>query len=106
MVFGLAPGGRGGGYLTMNVTQRESRLLTEGSICVTEFFKNFEPFCMNFRKFHNHDYEFCPFEDATARSIQISSVVTNILKKLPTYQNHIRNSGEKPTHMNGTSSIS
>ena len=54
--------------------------------CMTEFFKNFDPLCMNFRKFRNHIYEFCQFEGA--RSIQISSVVVKILKKLPIYQNH------------------
>ena len=32
---------------------------------------------MNFRKFPNHGYEFCPFEDAS--SIQISSVVIKFL---------------------------
>ena len=48
---------------------------------MTEFFKNFEPFCMNFRRFRYHVYEFCHFEDA--RSIQISSVLIKILKKLP-----------------------
>ena len=42
---------------------------------MTEFFKNFEPFCKNFRKFRNHVYEFCGLEDA--RSIQISSFVIN-----------------------------
>ena len=31
---------------------------------MAEFFKNFEPFCMNFGKFRNHFYEFCRFEDA------------------------------------------
>ena len=43
---------------------------------MTEFFKDSEPFGMNFRKFHNHVYEFCQFEDV--RSIQISSVVVKI----------------------------
>ena len=52
---------------------------------MTEFFKNFEHFCMKFRKFHNEVYESCRPEDA--RSIQISSVVIKILKKLPIYQN-------------------
>ena len=52
---------------------------------MTEFFENFEPIGMNFRKFHTHFYEFCQFEDA--RSIQISSDVTKIRKKLPIYQN-------------------
>ena len=37
-----------------------------------EFFKNFEPFCMNFRNFRDHVFEVCRFEDV--RSTQISSV--------------------------------
>ena len=74
----------GGGYLTVNVTRPE-RDFDKGPTSITEFFKNFEPFCMNFRKFRNHVYEFCRFEDAG--SIQISSVVIKILKKLPIYQN-------------------
>ena len=53
--------------------------LTKGPICMTEFFKKFEPFCMNFRKFRNHIYECCRFEDA--RSIQFSLLVIKILKK-------------------------
>ena len=53
---------------------------------MTEVFKNFQPFGMNFRKFRKHVYEFCPFEKA--RSFQISSVVIDILKKIPIYQNY------------------
>ena len=50
-----------------------------------EFFKNFEPFCMNFRKFSYHVYGFRRFEDAS--SIQIASVVAiKILKTLPICQ--------------------
>ena len=40
---------------------------------MTEFFKNTEPFSINFGKFRSHVYEFCRFEDA--RSIQISLVL-------------------------------
>ena len=38
-----------------------------------EIFESFGPCCMNFRKFHNHAFEFYQFE--VARSIHISSVV-------------------------------
>ena len=65
----------------MTMTQRG----TKGPICMTEFFKNLEPFCMNFRNFCNHVNEFCRFEDAG--SIQISSVVIKILKEEPIYHN-------------------
>ena len=47
---------------------------------MTECSKNFEPFCMNFRKFRNRVFEFCRFEKA--RSIQVSSVVIEFLKRL------------------------
>ena len=56
----------------------------KGPICMTEFLKTSKTFGMNFRKFRNHVNEFCRFEDA--RSIQMSSVVIKILKKLPIYQ--------------------
>ena len=49
------------------------------------FFKNLESVCMKLKKFHNHVYEFCRFEDA--RSIQMSSVLIISLRKLPIYQN-------------------
>ena len=58
---------------------------------MTEFLKNFQPFGMNFRKFRNHVYEFCQFEDA--RSVQISSVVCE------------KNS-EKATHLLGCVPVS
>ena len=66
----------------MIVTRCESGLRQKDPFA---FFKNFEPFCMNFRRFPNRVYEFWQFEDAM--SIQISSVVIKILKKLPIYQN-------------------
>ena len=47
---------------------------------MTEFFKSFEPFCMNFRKFRIHVYEFFHFEDEMA--IQISSVVMKNSEKV------------------------
>ena len=50
-----------------------------------DFVKNFEPVCMKLKKFRNHVYEVCRFEDA--RSIQISSVFMISLRKLPIYQN-------------------
>ena len=65
----------------MNLTLRESGLGKKGPICMTKLFKNFQPFCMNLKKFRNHVYEFSRFEDA--RSIQIYSVVIKIPKKLP-----------------------
>ena len=56
---------------------------------MTEFFKNFEPFCMNFRKFRSHVYEFCRFEDA--RSIQISLVVFKMLKSYTSTRIKVKN---------------
>ena len=53
---------------------------------MTEFFKYFEPFCMNLTKFRDHFYEFCRFEDA--RSIQISSIEIKVPKKLPIYKSY------------------
>ena len=41
-------------------------------------FKNSKPLWMDFGKFCNHVYEFCQFEDA--KSVQFSSVVTNLLE--------------------------
>ena len=65
-----------------SVTRRE---FDKGPICMTEFFKNFQPFGMNFRKLRNNVYEFYQFENVT--SIQRSSLVIKILRKLPIYQN-------------------
>ena len=42
--------------------------------------KNSETCGMNFRKLRNHTHEICQFQDA--RSIQISSIMIKILKKL------------------------
>ena len=55
---------------------------------MTEAFKNSKPFGMNFRKFCNHVFEFSLFKDA--RSIQISSVMIKILKKLPIYISELK----------------
>ena len=52
---------------------------------MTEFFYEFEPFCMNFLNFRSHLYGFRQIEDT--RSIQISSVVIKFLTKIPFYQN-------------------
>ena len=40
--------------------------LTKGPICTTEIFKNSRPFGMNFKKFCNHVYKFCRFENANS----------------------------------------
>ena len=56
---------------------------------MTESFKNSESFDMNSKKFRNHVYEFCRFEDE--RSIQISSVVIKLLQSYPSTRIKVEN---------------